>query len=812
LLRDAVRLGSPDLPTPPRIRRARPSFSRLTRGAAFSIPRGYHASFSTGADLKDEQVHPFTNRLAQESSPYLLQHAHNPVDWYPWGPEAFEASRKQNKPIFLSVGYSTCYWCHVMERQSFEVEAVASEMNKRFINVKVDREERPDVDQLYMTAVQVLTRQGGWPMSVFLAPDLRPFYGGTYFPPTDNYGRPGFVSILRGIEDAYRNRPGDVEKTAEQLVNLLRQFAEPSGPEAPVKIDEAFVEGLIRRSVSDYDAKHGGFGGAPKFPRETLLELLLVWLRSSAPASAFKSQVSRMLRHTLDALADGGIRDQLGGGFHRYSTDAHWLVPHFEIMLYDNAMLAWCYVEAFAQTKEPRDAEVARGVFDFVLREMTSPEGAFYTAIDAEVDSQEGLNYLWTAGEIQALLGPQDAAIFNKVYGVARGPNFADPHHGSGVAEKNILFLPQPIAKTAAELRLDAGALEARLAPMRQKLYEARMKRKQPLLDTKVITSWDALMIRALAHGGKVLNEPRYVAAAEKAAGFLLDKHRAPAGGLFRTSRDGVAKYHGFLDDYAFLVQALLALAEATGTVAWKDRAADLSSMMIEKFGDAIEGGFFFTEKDATDLIVRQKTGSDSPLPSGNAVAAMALLELGLPTEPRWTLAKFVHSLASQGEGMSAMVQAALLYLRKHGSFEVSANPLSPENDAPIEQAEYAKLVVSAEAKWRTPADLVISLRIASGFHINAHDVPASEGLVATRLTVLDDPSAEVNYPKGEQMQFPFVDKPISVYSNDLQISVRFSSPRKMGPAFQVTLVYQACNDSACMPPVMKQIDVGTGI
>ncbi len=405
-----------------------------------------------------EPTHPtHSNRLGRESSPYLLQHRHNPVDWYPWGPEAFAAARERNVPIFLSVGYSTCYWCHVMERQSFEVAAVAEEMNGRFVNVKVDREERPDVDQLYMTAVQLLTRQGGWPMSVFLTPDLRPFYGGTYFPPQDAYGRPGFVTLLRGIDDAWRNRPGDVEKTAAQITSILRQLANPPPPEAPLTIDEAFVDALTQRSIDDYEPNFGGFGGAPKFPRETLLELLLVRLAASqapAPAApdlaAAKGPAARLrarLLHTLDAMAHGGIRDQLGGGFHRYSTDAKWLVPHFEIMLYDNAMLAWCYAEAFAQTGDRRYEAVARGVLDFVLREMTSPEGAFYTAFDAEVDAREGLTYLWTPAEIVEVLGAEDAQRFNRVYGVDRGFNFADPHHSQGRRTRTSFTSPSAAAR-----------------------------------------------------------------------------------------------------------------------------------------------------------------------------------------------------------------------------------------------------------------------------------------------------------------------------------------------------------------------------
>jgi len=639
-------------------------------------------------------------------------------------------------------------------------------------------------------------------------PDLRPFYGGTYFPPGDMQGRPGFVSILKGIEDAYKNRPADVEKTAEQLVNILRQYAEPATPQSPILIDDAFVEGLLRRSVSDYDPTNGGFGGAPKFPRETVLELLLVYMQSRSPAAAFKSQVSQMLQHALDAMADGGIRDHLGGGFHRYSTDAEWLVPHFEIMLYDNAMLAWCYAEAFAQTKEKRYADMARGVFDFIGREMTSSAGAFYTAIDAEVDSQEGLNYLWTDDEIESILGKDDSQLFNKLYGVDRGPNFADPHHGSGVADKNILFLPVPLNEAAKNLKIDPATLESRLAPMRQKLYEARQKRKQPLLDTKIITSWNALMIRALAHGGKVLEEPRYTAAAEKAAEFLLQSHRTPTGGLFRTSREGLAKYHGFLDDYAFLIQALLALADTTGKPTWKERAGELAALMSAKFTDAEHGGFYFTEAEATDLIVRQKTASDSPLPSGNAIAAMVMLELGHLIEARRTLAVFAQPMDSHGEGMSAMVQVALLCVRKAGAFTVSAGAGQPD-ERPLSPEQVAQDVVTTRTQWRTPADLLVYVSILRGFHINAHEVAADAPLIATTLAI-EDASASVQYPDPEELRVGFSDQPLRGYSGDLTILVSFSTPPKPGLNLELSLTYQACDESACLPPVMKTIRVAT--
>ena len=719
------------------------------------------------------------NRLANETSPYLLQHQHNPVDWYAWGPEAFAVAKEQNKPIFLSVGYSTCYWCHVMERQSFENETVAAEMNRRFINIKVDREERPDVDQLYMIAVQVLTRHGGWPMSVFLTPDLRPFYGGTYFPPQDMHGRPGFVTVLRGIEDGYRNRPDDVEQTANQLVNILRDMSQPEGAPRAMTIDAGAIEKMIDRSTTDYDPTFGGFGGAPKFPRETLLELLL------------QSQIGNresQIQHTLAAMARGGIRDQLGGGFHRYSTDAQWLVPHFEIMLYDNAMLGWCYAEASSQWREPFYEQVARELFDFVLREMTSPEGAFYTAFDAEVDAQEGLSYLWTADEIEEALGDDDAELFNKVYGVDQGPNFADPHHGHGAPDKSILFL--------ADLELYEKN-RARIDAMRAKLKSIRDQRKQPLLDTKIITSWNALMIRALAHAGKVLNEVRYTHAAATAVDFLLGKHRTEDGGLYRTSRDGKAKYNAFLDDYAFLAQALLALDR-------RDDAAALAKTMLDRFGDSDAGGLFFSHRNATDLIVRQKTASDSPLPSGNAVAAMALLELDQPDEALRILKTFAPQLERAAEGMSSMVQAAADYARRHGPIEVpaSADPRGAERIASTEQI--AAGVVGLRAAMRTPTTMEVRIDILDGFHINAHD--AAKDFIATSLAVTGATVKKIDYPPGEEKRFAFADSAIRVYEGSIAIAVEFTHP----PAgkLALNLTYQACDDSTCLPPVTKRFDV----
>ena len=748
-----------------------------------------------------------TNRLAGESSPYLQQHAHNPVDWYPWGTEALERARREDKPIFLSVGYSTCYWCHVMERECFENEAIAAEMNRLFVNIKVDREERPDVDQLYMTAVQLLTRHGGWPMSVWLTPDLRPFYGGTYFPPAN------FVGYLRALEEAYRNRRDDVERSANQIVDILERLAQPAAPEKPLTVDLSLIDDLVKRSTADYEPQHAGFGSAPKFPRETLLELLLVYLDGpevKAEISNSKSQISDLksrLARTLDAMADGGIRDQLGGGFHRYSTDAKWLVPHFEIMLYDNAMLGWVYARAARQLQSKHYADVAGEIFDFVLRQMTSTDGAFFTAFDAEVDTQEGLSYLWTAPEIESILGSEEARLFGWVYGLDRGPNFADPHHGSGVPEKNILYLPRPIDEVARELNTTRGELRGRLRPMCQKLYEARLKRKQPLLDTKIITSWNALMIRALAHGGSGLGQKRYVDAAAKAADFLMTRH-FKNGRLFRTSRDGEPKHHGFLDDYAFLAQALLALHAATGEARWKQQAATIALSMVQKFVDEEAGGLFFTDRDATDLIVRQKTAQDSPLPSGNAVAVMALLELGQVQGSVAVLAAFARQMAEQGESMSSMVQAALLYLRRAEPFTVSASTTQADASRPDSPQAIAAGVVAVAARWEDAAELHVALKIAPGFHINANDPAAGDvPLIPTRLAV-NVPGAAFEYPQGESRGFAFSPEPMRVYSGQVVVSVRFSDRWKVQAPLQLTLAYQACDESACLPPVTKQFEV----
>ena len=729
--------------------------------------------------------HTHTNRLAQETSPYLQQHQHNPVDWYAWGEDAFEAARDQNKPIFLSVGYSTCYWCHVMERQSFENEAIAEVMNRHFINIKVDREERPDVDQLYMTAVQVMTRQGGWPMSVWLLPDLRPFFGGTYFPPADADGRPGFPSILEGLAEAYATRRTEVEATAGQLVGVLAELAGPVPADEPLTLDLNWIAAMMSRSVSDYDGQRGGFGRAPKFPRQTLLAVLLEWiayLRDHPQEGVDVDEFARPLRHTLNAMADGGIRDHLGGAFHRYSTDAQWLVPHFEIMLYDNAMLGGIYARASVLFDEPRFADVARGIFDFVLREMTSPEGAFYTAIDAEVDAREGLSYLWTLADLEQVLSPREASQFSLVYGLDKGPNFADPHAGEhagdGAPTHNVLYLADPSREG-----------DPLIAAMRGKLYQHRRTRKQPMLDTKIITSWNALMIRAMADAGRALGEPRYTAAATKAVDFLIARHRTPDSGLYRTSRDGKARHAAFLDDYAYLADALLALGRI-------DEAAEVATAIVINFSDPEHGGFFFTDADARDLVVRQKVGGDSPLPAGNAVATTVCQAVGRRDEAAAAIRAFAMQMNHHGESMSAQIGATLRYVVAHGPLHVEAGPPAA-GDAPASPQDTAQAAVAIEPERVGEAHVTLTFTVAPGHHI------AAESLA---LHAAADTLGEIDMPPAVRRAYPYADVEQLIHEGTFVVGVQLLKLPEKGRDVEFAVEFQVCTDNACLPAVRRTV------
>jgi uncharacterized protein YyaL (SSP411 family) len=564
---------------------------------------------------------PFTNHLAAETSPYLRQHARNPVDWYPWGPEALTRARELGRPIFLSIGYSACHWCHVMEHESFENEEIARILNDNFVSIKVDREERPDLDQIYMTSVQALTGQGGWPMSVFLTPDLKPFTGGTYFPPDDRYGRPGFKRVLLTVAEWWKNRRVDIEQGAAQVTEIVRTSGglPPGDADAGEEVLRQAVAGLAR----SFDSRNGGFGEAPKFPRPMDIRLLLrAWKRFS------DADALHMARFTLDRMAMGGIYDHLGGGFARYSTDERWLVPHFEKMLYDNALLTVAYCEAFRATGDPLYRNVVEETLAWVQREMTSPEGPFYSTLDADSEGVEGKFYVWTANEIEQLLGKGDAEVFSSVYGVEPEGNWRDPH-GHGPVNANILHRVKTLEQSAKLLKLSETDLHQLLSRGRVKLLTQRDGRIRPGRDDKSLTAWNGLMIAGFAEAERTLGNPAYAEVAGKAAEFILTKMRTADGRLLRTWSAGSApKLNAYLEDYAFLIDGLVSLYEATYAPRWITSALELASLMVDQFWDSADGGFFFTGRDHEALIARNKDPHDNATPSGNAVAVTALLKL----------------------------------------------------------------------------------------------------------------------------------------------------------------------------------------
>jgi uncharacterized protein YyaL (SSP411 family) len=559
--------------------------------------------------------HP-TNHLATETSPYLLQHAANPVDWYPWGPEALARSKAENKPIFLSIGYSACHWCHVMERESFENADIAAIMNERFINIKVDREERPDLDQIYMSAVQAMTGHGGWPMSVFLTPDLEPFFGGTYFPPTDSRGMAGFPRVLLSVHRAWVERHDEIKQSAAEMSEQLRSFGRlPAGTGS---LDAPLFERAAQTIMRGFDPVHGGFGRAPKFPHPMDLRVLL-----RLHARTRDTQALHAVRHTLDKMSRGGIYDHLGGGFARYSTDERWLAPHFEKMLYDNALLTSAYLEAYQLTRDAQFSQVARETIDYILSRMTDPAGAFYSTEDADSEGVEGKYYVWSLAEVQQILGHERAKTFAYVYDITEHGNWED---------HNILNLPRTLAQAAKMLSKDEAQLRDQLAADRQALLAVREKRVPPFKDTKVLVAWNGLMIAALAEGGRILAEPRYLQAAERSAGFILDRMRRDDGRLLHTYKDGQAKLDAYLDDYADLIDGFTRLFEATGTPRWLESALELADIMIDEFADKKLGGFYFTGNRHEKLIARQKDVQDNATPSGNGMAATALIRLGALT------------------------------------------------------------------------------------------------------------------------------------------------------------------------------------
>ena len=576
------------------------------------------------------------NRLINETSPYLLQHANNPVDWYPWGEEALERARSEDKPILLSIGYSACHWCHVMERESFEDETIAGLMNENFVSIKVDREERPDLDQVYMQAVQMLTGSGGWPMTVFLTPEGKPFYGGTYFPPDDRQGMPGFPRLLTSIAEAYSTNRGEVDRVTQQLTTQMSQSNQVPQGTSILTVD--ILHQAYSSLATNFDYQNGGFGNAPKFPQPMTPEFLLRYYHHG-----YNPRALELVELTLEKMAYGGIYDQIGGGFHRYSTDPYWLVPHFEKMLYDNALLARLFLHTYLITGRALYRRVVEETLDYVLREMTDPSGGFYSAQDADSEGVEGKFFVWSPGEINAVMGDTDGEVFAGYYGVTAGGNFEG---------KNILNIRQNPEEFAETKGLTADQLGDIINRGSKALLEVREQRIHPMRDDKVLASWNGLMLRSFAEAAAALGRPDYLAVAIKNAGFLVGSMKSD-GRLLRTYRDGQAKLLGYLEDYSFVIDGLLALYEATFDLRWLEEAVTLADSMIELFWDEGIGGFYDTGSDHETLVVRPRDVFDNAQPCGGSVASDVLLRLAVFTGKSDYSAKAAVPLRSLHQAMS---------------------------------------------------------------------------------------------------------------------------------------------------------------
>jgi len=619
-----------------------------------------------------DSAHPArgkTNRLIGEQSPYLRQHAHNPVDWYPWGAEALARAKAENKPILLSIGYSACHWCHVMERESFENEAIAALMNENFVSIKVDREERPDLDQIYMDAVQMITGRGGWPLTMFLTPDARPFFGGTYWPPEDRQGMPGFPKVLTAVANAFRNGAHEVSHNVEKLGAALGALSEYEPKSGELRPDQAVV--AARALAGAYDSVNGGIGGAPKFPNTFVFSLFLRVFDAEGDEA-----MGEIVRHTLKKMARGGIYDQIGGGFHRYSVDERWLVPHFEKMLYDNAQLAVLYADAGRALNEPEFLDIARDILNYVLREMTSPEGGFYSSQDADSEGVEGKFFVWEPEEVEDILGAELTEIAERYFDISVEGNFEG---------ENILHRTLEVGDAARMFHKSDAEIEAALRTIREKLFAAREKRVHPGRDDKILTAWNAMMISAFAVGYRALHEPRFLEAAQRAANLIMTQ-MWDGRALKRSYKDGAARFNAYLEDYALLAGAMIDLYEASLDARYLEHARTLAAVILERFIDRAKGGFYFTSDDHEALITRSKAAFDGSTPSGNSAAVAALLRLFEYTgedeyriEAERALKLFREFIEKQPFGFSHMLEAVDLYHRGATEVVIVGERDSPE-------------------------------------------------------------------------------------------------------------------------------------
>jgi len=839
---------------------------------AFPVGSGWHSAqaqiLKEKAGNNAQEFSARQNHLARESSPYLRMHSTNPVDWYPWGPEALQKALSENKPIFLSVGYSTCFWCHVMERQVFENEEIAAYMNEHFVNIKVDREERPDIDDVYMTSLQVYfqlaqsTQGGGWPLSIFLTPDGKPIAGGTYFPAKETPGLTSFPTVLHQIQAAWKTRENDVRTTADIITREVTRLSTPPLTDSFSKPGPELVQAVLQAIESAYDPLEGGLDFDPKapdgakFPMACRLQLLQSQVgRAAAPG---QKDIAEMLDVTLQKIAAGGIWDHLGGGFHRYATDRRWRVPHFEKMLYDNAQLAEIYVEAYRRTGRVQYRRIAEGIFEFVQRELTSPHGDFYSALDAQTDGIEGAYYTWTKTELEKYLSAANLRIFTLVYGLDQP---------SALETGSVLYLPRPLPDVAETLGMPVSELEIRLAEMRTTMLAVRQQRSPLRKDDKVLTGWNGLMIRAYARGGQILKRHDYLEAASKAAARILAEHRDPNGGLLRINASLSEQQPAFLEDYAFLVSGLLALYDATHQDKWLNAARRLTDDQISAFWDQKRGGFFFTSTRQEVILTRLKNAYDNEMPSGNSVSVQNLVRLArLRSDESYrkhaekTLAAFGGQL-QDAPGRSAYLAISLQeFLHWYGTPESQAageglfsgglsmvtrpraekTPPSQEAHLAGEQAAktslrfpehpgaVVQLLPDAASAAKTPhlaargfletdtltpgknCRLAIELVIEPGWHLNANPAqpdflkPLTISLPAAAGRQLKD----IVYPQGEAFMVAGVEQPLSVYQGQVIVRAIMPVPAHASEELpvQVDVRVQLCNEQSCAAPTVLRL------
>ena len=723
--------------------------------------------------LREDGSPHYTNRLILEDSPYLVQHAHNPVDWYPWGEEAFARAKRENKPIFLSIGYSTCHWCHVMERESFENRTIAKILNQHFIAIKVDRELLPDVDETYMTAVMLINGSGGWPMSSFLTPDGKPFYGATYFPP------PQFRQLLEQVNTLWNSKQQELTEQAGKVAEAVANYSRSQ--QAAGKLGDEASRRAVQQALQIHDAVKGGFSQAPKFPNENLLLLLLGHAeRYRDPA------VLAAVEKSLDEMAQGGIYDQVGGGFHRYSVDNDWLVPHFEKMLYNQAHLGRAYLLAWRLTGNPEYRRIATQTLDYVLRDMTDPNGGFYSATDADSEGNEGTFFLWSEQELKTLLSKEDAALAIELYGVTPQGNF-EGH--------NILNLPTPLPQFAVQKELTLDQLYARINSIRETLYQAREKRIHPIRDEKILTAWNGMMIATLAQAGELLDRTEYRDAARRSAEFIWNHNRGEDKRLLRSHLNGKSSIAASQEDYAFYAEGLLHLYDATGDEVWLKRASIVTDQLLELFVDPVSGAFYLSLADGlTGMSRPHDSGTDGAIPSGTAVAVRVL-----------------QMLSKRSDNLEYRKQAQNLLAAYANS--INSNPLgfayllAGVDD--LQQGELADSGYAAQGGIRANASLkastlTVAFRIPQGWHINA-DKPLQKELIATEVK-LDKGTkgwqlGKVEYPEAEITTLGFQSEALAVYHGEVQLNAELTKEKGAERIVPLQLRLQACNDQVCLPP-----------